>query len=102
MVQNKLPTYRLNSAPSEFVPTMPVANMAMQNTEVKQSDYNGIDIDTMRACPEVFDKSFSGINKEAVVNAAMIKSSKDVVAAAKRSEQAMVAASKGRGFKLNK
>lgn len=75
--------YEQNSAPSQFVPSAPNVNLALQNTSVPNQQYDGVTIQDMRDNPAVFDKSLSGLDKQSVLEHEMRKLAPSIMETAK-------------------
>lgn len=63
----RLPMYEVNPGVCEFIPSPPKENLALQGQKVPGQEFNGVTIEEMRAAPELYDKSVSGLDKKAVV-----------------------------------
>lgn len=82
MVKNKTPIWETNSSPSEFVPSNPAMNAALQNTQVDGFAYNKVSLQDMQQNPVLYDNSASDLDKTCLVNQELQKSIPDVKKAA--------------------
>ena len=78
MIPNKIPLYEVNSGVSEFIPTQPALNDALQNTEVPNMAFNKVTLQDMRDNPVLFDNTLSDLDKTAKVQQEIQKTMPEV------------------------
>lgn len=78
----RFPLTERNTAPSEFIPTDPNINAALQGSKVPNLEPNGVTIEQMRAAPSLFAPNLSTNNRQNVVQHEMQKTIPDVQIAA--------------------
>lgn len=66
------PFYEENVTPSEFIPSEPSLNVALQNNAVDNMEYNGVKIEELRDNPQ-FDQKLSGFDKYAAMQKEQLK-----------------------------
>lgn len=67
MIPNKTPFFEKNYSFSEFVPTAPTENLALQNSEVPNMKYDGATLQDMRDNSVLYDHNFDGLDKQSIV-----------------------------------